>query len=375
MNFFRKLFGSKPSTPPAKSIPATTPATPADSSPPPESASSLAASTPVAPAPSPRVTWEAVTPSIVSPIPPPNPTPVKIETTLLTIDGPVWLPGDSPAIELCPVKPDDAPAIAFLGGSAELLPPDRSGRAPLAEVASRLSRALPLYLAEQIEFRTEALTRTHVSWLVKPAPGFILGGQNWDDATAARHVRAASPDDPADYVVILHLVCTAEPWSIELRLVRTIDGSCLGTATARCPSSDPAQALPGLTRDLLDLLATHAEVPASAAPDDLLPVPGSAYLLRLEQLLAVRTAALPGAAGTVRGEGEILEGQLQLCLDQPASVPVRLLFAHTLRALKAVRPAALADYRIRVEQLEKDHPLAEPAQSVVARVCAEAFAS
>ncbi|MBC8009524.1 MAG: hypothetical protein H7067_05465, partial [Burkholderiales bacterium] len=292
MNFLRKLFGSKPTTPPVGVTPATPPAAPASA---PAAASPAARSAPSSPAPSapaPRVTWDAVTPNLVSSTPPPAP--VKLETTLLTIDGPVWLPGDSPAIELCPVKPDDAPAIAFLGGSAELLPPDDSGRAPLADAASRLSRALPLYLADQIEFRTEALTRTHVSWLVKPAPGFILGGKNWDDATAARHVRSASADDPADYVVVTHLVCTAEPWIIELRLVRTIDGCCLGTATARCPSADPAQALPGLTRDLLALLATHAELPAAATPDALLPTPSSAYLLRLEQLLAAQCAGRAG---------------------------------------------------------------------------------
>ena len=76
-----------------------------------------------------------------------------------------------------------------------------------------------------------------------------------------------------------------------------------------------------------------------------------------------------------RPVGEALDGQLGLCLEQPESVSARLLFAHTLRAMKRVRPDILPEFRERVELLQKEKPLAEPAHAVAARVIADAFAA
>ncbi len=307
------------------------------------------------------------------------PPPGKVEVTLLSVEGPVWLPPDSPAAELFPAKSDDALLVAFLGSSAELPPPpaDPAERNRLADGPGRLSRALPLYLAEQVEFATPALARVLVPWVVKPSPGYILGGMPWDDATAARHARAAVPDDAADYLFVTHLRCLGEPWSVELRLVRTIDGACLATASVPCPPADPGQCLPELTRVILELLATHAESPASTEPQPAgLALPAalhSHYLLRLEQLLAVRTAGIEPAKSTLNHEREILEGQLRLCLDRPDHLPSRLLLAHTLRAMKRVRPEVVPEFRPRIDLLQSEHPLPEPAQAVVARVFAAAF--
>ena len=372
MNFLRKLFGAKPAPVPPQASAAPAPAPqprpapppPAPSAPPepPLSVTSDSSVSFVPPAPSP------------SPAPQPPLRPEQLETTLLTLDGPVWLPPDSPAVELLPAKPDDVAVIAFLGGSAEV------GPGQSAEGPGRLARTLPLYLAEQVEFGTEALTRTHVSWLLKPRPGFILGAKNWDDATASHHIRQAVADDPADYLVLSHLRCPDDRWTLELRLIRTIDAVCLATASADCPAGGPGRALATLARELLALLAAHADTPAAPSASDLssASLPDSAlspYLLLLDQVLAIRSAALPGAAGTVRNEREIVESQLRLCLAQPDSVPIRLGLAHTLRGLKQVRPAVPPEFRDRVEALQKEHPLPEPARALASRVFAEAFSA
>ena len=301
-----------------------------------------------------------------------------VQVTLLAVEGPVWLPPESPAAELFAAKANDAPLVAFLGASAELPPPsaDQAKSGQIADAAGRLSRALPLYLVEQVELATPALGRVLVPWLVKPRPGFIMGGIPWDDATASRHARAVVPDDAADYLVITHLRCTAEPWTVELRLVRTIDAACLATASAPCSLSDPGQALPELTRLLHEFLATHADI-AFTPPQDPALAPHSAssnYLLRLEQLLAVRTAGIDPAQSPLHGEREILEGQLGLCLAQPENLPARLIFAHTLKAMRRARPEILPEFQPRAELLQKEKPLAEPSQSVIARILADSFA-
>ncbi len=302
-----------------------------------------------------------------------------VQVTLLAVEGPVWLPPESPAVELFPAKADDAPLVAFLGASAELPPPsaDQAKAAQIADAAGRLSRALPLYLVEQVELATPALGRVLVPWLVKPRPGFIMGGIPWDDATASRHARAVVPDDAADYLVITHLRCTAEPWTVELRLVRTIDAACLGGASVPCSLSDPGQALPELARVLHELLSAHADIGLTPPRDSALaPHPAlSNYLLRLEQLLAVRTAGIDPAQSPLHGEREILEGQLGLCLEQPENLPARLIFAHTLKAMRRARPEILPEFRPRAELLQKEKPLAEPARSVITRILSDAFAA
>jgi hypothetical protein len=307
----------------------------------------------------------------------PTPTePVKIETTLLTIDGPVWLPGDSPAIELFPAKSDDASAIAFIGGSAELPPGGfrpGGGRTPFVLDPGALARALPLYLADQVELGTDALTRTLVSWMVKPRSGFILGGKQWDDATAAHHARQTPADDPSDYVVLSHLVCTSDPWRIELRVVRTIDSACLATLTADCDPGDPGASLPGLSAGLLAALAQHAELPALASGFET-TTHSTEFLALLDQLLALRTAALPGAA-PIRNEGAILDGMDRFARQHSASLPARLLFTHTLSALARVHPELCPALAARAEALQRELPLAEPAQSVLARIRREMLAN
>jgi hypothetical protein len=354
VNFLRKIFG-----------PVTTHEVPS------KSAQPTAPSAPDATAARPQPT--------PAPAPVPPPAAPAVETTLLTVPGPVWLPTDSPAAELYPAKAGDTPIIAFIGGSAEL-DPDLARDPSHAAGPALLSRALPLYLAEQVELSTTAMAQTLVSWVVKPRPGFIVGGKNWDDATAARHASRGESADPADYVVVCHLLCLADPWLIELRLVRTSDAACLATASASCPAADPGAALPGITRSLLTHLAKFAGIPADPTADPFatpqLPSKGiSAYLMSLEQLLGIRIAALDGADSTLHHEEAILQHQLGFCLAAPGHLPARLLFANTLRALSPLRPEATDAFRERAEQLNQQHPLPEPAQSVLQRLHDETFAA
>jgi hypothetical protein len=139
----------------------------------------------------------------------------------------------------------------------------------------------------------------------------------------------------------------------------------------RCLLIDSADAWLTMTK------LTETECAPVTPPAYYQPAPvaqSSTYLLRLEQLLAVRTAGMDQARGSLNGEREILDGHLQLCLDQPDSVSIRLLYAHTLRGMKKVRPDILPEFRARTDLLHQEKPLAEPARSVVARILAEAFA-
>lgn len=295
---------------------------------------------------------------------------------MLTIDGPVWLKPDSPAAELFPVRPSEGIGIAFLGSSAEIATNSKRIEHQMADWPGRMSRALPLFLAEQVAFHSGARTQTLVPWILSDPPGFVFSGGPWKDEDAANHARNGGLK--SDYVITAFLRSNTEPWTAELRLVRTIDGQCLGQATAAWPAAKPEAGLPGLARQLLDLLAACAEIIVTKPPPvyQVPPAPHFAsYLLRLEQLLAVRAAGLDGVKNNfLNGERGIIDGNLQLCLEQPQNAATRILLAQTLTGMKRVRPDILPECKDKVALLQKEKPLPEPAHSVVQRVINEVFA-
>lgn len=293
----------------------------------------------------------------------------QLSATLLTTEGPIWLPEGSPALQLIP-RPHPAPcSIAFLGGTAET---GNSATAPVHQVTDgpgRLSRALPLFLAEHLFFGLGAAVHTLSPWLLGDFPGFILSGEAWTDEEAVGHALQVKP--PADYVVITHLNTSAEPWAVDLRLLRTRDRRCLHRETAAFPSGEPHPPLAHLAEHLASALASLAKAPHPSP--SLYDVPSGphfiSYLVRLEQLLAVRCSALEQVpAHFLSGERDILDGNLHLCLAYPTSTSLRILLLQTCLSMARVRPDLTQEYLDKLDRLHREHPLPGQAKAV-----AEAF--
>ena len=226
---------------------------------------------------------------------------------------------------------------------------------------------MPLFLAEQVEFGSEARVQTLVPWVTGEMGGFALSGGPWPDQDAANYARQG--EIKSDYVVVTHLKPNAAPWTLELRLVRTIDGKCLGTLAASFPPAKPEEGVPALAQQLLSLVAEQAEVESAPTPP-LYQVPGAAhfadYLFRLEQLLAVRCAGMDGVKSVfLTGGRQIIDGNVQLCLGFPENVVTRILLAQTLLAMKKARPEILPEFKEKIDRLQKENVLAEPAESVI----------
>ena len=300
-----------------------------------------------------------------------------LKISMLTNEGPVWLKSSSPAAGLFPVKSSDALVIAFLGCTAEMASKEQSVKRQMADTPGRLSRAVPLFLAEQVSFGSRARVQTLVPWILNEGGGFVLSGVAWKDEEAADHSRQGQTK--SDYVVTTHLKTQAEPWTVELRLIRSIDGQCLGTLNTSFPSAKPQDAIPDLARQLLTLLAQQAKVEPQPVPASY-QVPTSEqfplYLLRLEQLLTIRCGSMDGLSpGFLSGEREIVDGNLQLCLAYPNNVSTRILFAQTLLAMKKIRPDILLEFKEKIALLQKEKPLSEPAHGVVQRMLNEVSAA
>jgi hypothetical protein len=289
----------------------------------------------------------------------------------------VWLKPESPAAELFPAKSPEGPTICFLGSTAEIATNSTRVQHQLADAPGRLSRSVPLFFAETVEFGSDARVQTLVPWIVGDTPGFVLSGVPWTDEAAANYARQG--ENKNDYAVVTHLKPNAEPWTLELRLIRTIDGQCLGTLETSFPMQRPEEGLPDLARQLLALLAQQTGL-EPVVPPSVYQIPDAPdfayYLLRLEQLLAIRCGSMEGVPSAfLSGERKILDGNLQLCVAHPGNLPVRILLAQTLLAMKRVRPDILPEFTERMALLQKEHPLAEPAQAVLQRLFKEALAT
>lgn len=300
-----------------------------------------------------------------------------LSVSMLVGQGPIWLKPESSAAALYPAKSTDSPVVSFLGSSAETANAPQHVALQLADGPGRMSRALPLFLAEQVEFRCGARTQTIVPWIIEPGSGFVLSGMPWLDEDAVKHVQQNATK--SDYVVLTHLVTKTEPWTVKLRLVRTSDAQCVGQLSTSFSMTNPTPAIQELAQNLLDLLSREASLRQQPIPGNYIVPDGQyfpAYLLRLEQLLAVRCGASENKkTGSLSGEREIIDGNIMQCVDTPTSVNARLLLAQTLLSMKSVRPDILPEFAERIALLQKEKPLPESAQGVVQQIFDEALAA
>ena len=298
-----------------------------------------------------------------------------LEVTMLTIEGPVWLRPDSAAAELFTAKTGEAPRITIVGSSAETATNSKATQRQLSDSIGRLSRALPLFLAEKLELCTTTRVRTLLPWLVSGNGGFVLSGVRWTNEEAASYSRQG--ENPSDYVIICHIKAQSEPWQIELSLVRSIDGKCIAELETAVDVGQLQASLPGLAGRVIATVVSETSADRLDESDYyLLPEQPHfpSYLLRLEQLLAVRCSAMEGVTQDfLSGERDIVDGNIQLCLGCPKSVSVRILLAQTLVNMKRARADIMSEYREKVFHLFKENPLPEPAQSVLQRIIKEVF--
>lgn len=290
----------------------------------------------------------------------------EIPLAILKVQGPVWA-GAEPIPGLLPPGEAEGPVVCFLGSTAE-----KPGQVPglesqLTDEPGRLSRALPLFLAEQALFQTTARAEIMVPWMTLGHGAFALGGEPWTDEEAVRFA-----DGDGEYVVVTHLRALREPWTVQLRLVRTSDATCVAALGAAFDSMAPEEGIRRLSGRLTGLLREHAGVePRTPPPLYALPARGTfnSYLVRLEQLLAVRCFSMDGADPmALSGTREMIAGNLQLCLDNPLNAVTRLLLAQTVGWLRNTHPNAVREFADRVLLLQRQHPLPPQAHGAVQRL-------
>src|SRR6185295_12808745 len=127
-----------------------------------------------------------------------------LDIVLIRLEQPVWARGVLGFEALLPAKSPSAPRIHFICGSGE--GGEDSGTQVVSQPTNdlgRLTRALPMFFAEEIFLRTQARTAFLLPWMKQG--GFVLSARPW--------TRAFLPPDhtPPDLFVFLHVDARAAP--------------------------------------------------------------------------------------------------------------------------------------------------------------------
>jgi tetratricopeptide (TPR) repeat protein len=290
--------------------------------------------------------------------------PASAERVAIAIEAPIWLPSTSPASMLFRKPAPVGPTIHFVGSTVEMSARLARQGQGFAD-PGRLSRALPLFLAEQVDMSTGAACVALVPWRKTAPIGFAVTGTPWTDDDALR-VSTAS-----DYVVVTHLTALTRQWSARARVLRRADAARIGETTVLFDATGHDMAMFSLGRQVVDMLRGAGVVTGPPPPAYVVPMPLADYFVRLEQLLALRcTPTNDSERAFLSGEREILAGNLRLCLDAPHSFPARLLLAETVASMRALRPQAVDEFAERLAALQAERPLAEAEQRAVEQVLA-----
>lgn len=279
-----------------------------------------------------------------------------VDIALIRLEQPVWARGVLGFDALLPVKGGNAPRIHFVCGSGEAAedPGNRVISQPTNELG-RLTRALPMFFAEEMLLRTNARTAFLLPWMKQG--GFILSARPW--------TRAFLPPDhtPPDLLVFLHVDARATPWLLRVTIENmqreatpVVFEQAFSLETA---GRDVLALLNDLIPRLTILLALRREEAGDALampPPELLP----AYLAGLEQALAVGLAARqPEAGNFLHQERSIFDHLLDLAVQGSTLLRPRLLLVNALENQARRRPDIAREYLGRLSLLEQQKPVPE----------------
>lgn len=298
--------------------------------------------------------------------------PAELSVTVIALEGPIWTRDNSSFAALMPIKPAGTPRIAVFGGIA-LIKESEHPMIQLSDAPGRLTRGIPLFLAEHVHLATTAVGLALLPWA--QGKGFAVFGQDMEDSEVRSFV--GNDENTPDFITRVVVDATEHTWRLNLRLLRRTDGQRLAETSVDAVFEDLGPVLDRLAEALMEILAEHVGIRAVAPPNWYQRPTGqdaADYLIRLEQQLAVVCAHFPSlGGGSLFGERNILDGALQLCLRWPANPAVRMVLSQTLRHMLAVRPDILPEYRDKIELLMREHPLSGDIAPLIEKTVKEVF--
>jgi tetratricopeptide (TPR) repeat protein len=291
------------------------------------------------------------------------------KVTAFNIEGPVWLPSNAPSRTLFELSAPRRAKVVFLGSSVIGQQTQEFFVSQLADVPGRLSRALPLFLAESAFLHLGLDTDTIIPWIEHS--GFAVVSIPWGIPEAIEYAHKMN----AAAAISIDVHCTGPAAEVTLRIVRSepqesAEPTAFAEFTVPFNLEQAGTSALGLWSQLANqLVKLFGDTPAATEPSRYaLPANSglAAYLLRLEQLLAVRCSGSEnGKAALLNGVREIVRGELDLALSTPHSLPARLILHETLLRLRDLDPHIAAEFRHPAELLQQRYPLSDAQANAV----------
>lgn len=276
-----------------------------------------------------------------------------LEMVVMKLDEPIWARGVLGFEAMLPAKSAEAPRVHFVCGSGEV-DEDTDGKVvsqPTNELG-RLTRALPMFLAEEVHLRTSARTAFLLPWMKQG--GFVLSARPW-----SREFLPAD-ESPPDLVVFLHVNARVTPWRLDMRIERAQPEASPSVLTHRFHLASAGEDALALREDLLTHIGAMLRVDREAAellstpPPELLP----GYLSALEQALAVGMAARQrGGVSFLYQERAILDHLFDVALHAPKLLRPRMLLVNALENQSRRRKDMVAEYLDKLALLQEQQAL------------------
>ena len=298
----------------------------------------------------------------------------QVSATILSVEGPIWSRDGSLFARMLPVKQSGATKVAVFGSTALLSEAPADGTIQLADMPGRLSRFVSLAMAEYLHLSTDAVGVAAVAWVQEQ--GFALFGKPYGDDVLCEIVGKGG--NAPEFIATVVVDATQAAWEFQFALIRRADQVRVATMVVPVDVGNPAAGVLVLCERLKERLIQQSRVRAMATPEWYQWPKGldaSDYLLRLEQQLAVVCANMPQLkGGGLSGEHEIVNGALQLCVNQPENALVRMLLAQTLGQVGKARPEVVRLYKDKVEMLGNEHPIGGEAGELIGETIKKAMA-
>lgn len=271
-----------------------------------------------------------------------------------SIEGPIWGREGSPFGSLLPAKRADAVRVAVLGSVSLFSRSSEEAALQMADWRGRLSRAIPLFLAEQLHLETDCRAIALTPWV--EGAGFAVFGRPLTDAELLQVATMMIPK--ADLAIAVTVDAMASRWKLNIHMLSqhgwTVD-SVIELDNNERPGMQVLSQAKSVIQSILSGGSVRLGLPPLwyRPPDDM-----TDYLLRLEQHLATVFASFKD--GGLSGERDIVSGALQLCLREPRNAPSRMLLARTLSEMKKTRPQVVGEFKEKVSRLQMQYPLYTP---------------
>lgn len=271
--------------------------------------------------------------------------PLSIE--IMELEKPVWSYGLHAPDWLFTAKKEAAPIISFFSFFKQSTTSTKPETQQEDELG-RLSRSIPLYLAESIHYWTDYQANT--LFPVVPDQGAVIFGASGADPSICAQFKGNSR-----YFVTGEIAEQEQDWTITARLYDCTNDTCIWEEIIPATTADIGSSVLKLEFKLLDQVKLRRTYPQDDFYERPSPDAMTTYLTALGQNLMLSLVANELLTPSrLWGERNMLEWPLQMALHWPQATVPKLMYIAALAKAASYQSPIVPEFKHRTLQLLKD---------------------